>query len=34
MEYSECPRVVGVGETTLSALVVVLDFPYLCYNLM
>lgn len=30
MEYSECPRVVGVGETTLSALVVVLDFQYIC----
>lgn len=30
MEYSECPRVVDVGETTLSALVVVLDFPYIC----
>lgn len=26
MEYSECPCVVGVGETILSAFVVVLDF--------
>ena len=30
MEYSECPCVVGVGETILSAFVVVLDFLYIC----